>query len=128
MSFCSCDYDGEYATVESTTYPRAAKEYRCCECGAMIRRGDVYQRVNGLWDGKWSTFITCEGCANVRSVLCDCYEYTALWMDWEGEIPLHGQDKLSPAGIAKLDHILSLWLADNADTVEEAAYWRWDGM
>ena len=119
MSFCSCDYDGERARVHSATMRTARKAYRCCECRTPIHPGDTYQHVAGLWDGRWLTFKTCQGCANVRDVLCDCYEYGSLWDDWEGEIPLHGQNKLSPEGIVKLDGMLAALIAADDDDEDD---------
>jgi hypothetical protein len=49
---------------EST--PKARKQHVCCECGATIDPGETYQRVEGMWDGRFYTFKTCDFCAQVR--------------------------------------------------------------
>lgn len=56
----------EAPTVCREATHKAAKEHHCCECGKTIQRGETYQRVEGCWDGEWSTFKTCQPCAEKR--------------------------------------------------------------
>lgn len=71
---CACiidmDYDGEPCECFSETWPKAKKEYFCCECGEPIKPGEVYQNGRGKWDGHWGTYRTCKTCAHIRGQLC----------------------------------------------------------
>lgn len=66
---CSIDHDNP-ASVVFDSYPVARRPHRCCECGKTIHRGEQYERTKGCWDGSWSTYKTCIGCANLRDDLC----------------------------------------------------------
>ena len=65
---CYCDWgngdDSEFFREDIIT---ARVEHYCCECGDTIQPGSKYQRIKGVWDGKWETFKTCTPCATVRS-------------------------------------------------------------
>jgi hypothetical protein len=50
-----CEIDGDVCTVWSRSFPRAAKDYRCAECGLPVSKGAKYVRVNMLFDGSWNT-------------------------------------------------------------------------
>jgi hypothetical protein len=67
---CSIDYDYEPAKIYREEYPKAKKEYKCCECGENIKPGQKYQKVTGLWDDIWSTYKTCMPCVNIRDRYC----------------------------------------------------------
>lgn len=69
---CSCDYDGPYdgPKVYHEAQPIARKEHRCCECGGIIKVGERYERVEGLWDDVWATFKTCLPCVRIRNEFC----------------------------------------------------------
>lgn len=78
MTACYCDY--EPAEVFVKTNPKARVEHRCGECYRPIPRGEVYERVFGVWDGDVSTHKTCQRCIAVRefvtaSVPCFCWYY-----------------------------------------------------
>ena len=45
---------------------RARKEHSGCECGNPIRKGCLYERVSGIWDGCPARFKTCVFCVYVR--------------------------------------------------------------
>lgn len=45
---------------------RARKEHRCCECGNIIQKGWLYERISGIWDGRPSRFKTCIYCMCIR--------------------------------------------------------------
>lgn len=53
-------------TLCNESTPVARKQHVCCECGCTIDPGEKYHRVEGLWDGSFQTFKTCEFCAQVR--------------------------------------------------------------
>ena len=58
-----------------TTTPKAAKEYRCCECGSIIDKGEKHQLIKGIWDGTWDKYRTCEFCASVRDKSHDDFNF-----------------------------------------------------
>lgn len=60
-------YDAEPLLLEKETYPKARKQYTCCECGSTIDIGEEYQRVTGLFDGSWETWRTCIVCSRIRA-------------------------------------------------------------
>lgn len=63
---CECSCDVESPAVYCETHPVARGPHECCECGGTIDPGERYERVRGLWDGMWITYVTCEFCAQVR--------------------------------------------------------------
>ena len=80
MFNCVCiDVDCQPEVFE-TSIIVARKEHRCCECGEVIKPGQRYERVKGLWDEYWSTFKTCIPCATIRSDFMSCgWIYGRLW-------------------------------------------------
>lgn len=62
-------YDCEAPSVYSEQLVSARKEHSCTECGHPIFVGEEYQRINGLWDGEWGTYATCQCCAKTRCAL-----------------------------------------------------------
>lgn len=75
-----CDCDCDQPDVYRESFPRARKQYQCCECRSFIQPGDQYQHVFGVWDGDAGTFKTCLSCAELIAVyrhvtgecLCHC--------------------------------------------------------
>jgi len=59
------DYEPPDAWWKSS--PRARKQHRCCECGAEICPGDIYENARGVWSGEFRVFKTCDSCARLRS-------------------------------------------------------------
>jgi hypothetical protein len=54
----------------------------CCECHETILPGTRYERTSGKWDGKVSSYNTCEPCAEIRQAFCcDGWVYGTLWED-----------------------------------------------
>ncbi len=73
MSSCDCSYDtwDDYLpAVCRTSWHIARKQHTCCECGLSIAPGERYERVEGCWEGTWSTFKTCDPCARIRKDYC----------------------------------------------------------
>lgn len=74
-----CDCDCEAPSVYRESFPRARKQYQCCECEAFIQPGDQYRHTFGVWDGEPGTYRTCLPCAELGSVFayvtgrCLCY-------------------------------------------------------
>jgi len=72
--------DGDYMYPCETYYPRAKKTHKCCECLKDIPPGDIYQKVTGLSDGRWTTYKTCKRCEELRDdvglILSKAYRYS----------------------------------------------------
>ena len=49
---------------------RARKQHCCGECSRTIEKGEQYEVVKGLWDGRWETHKTCLGCTRIRQHFC----------------------------------------------------------
>ena len=84
MSECSCidarPEDDERPKRWTRQTRTARKRWRCIECGDPIQPGERYEHVRGLWDRRYETYRTCEGCVDVRdAVLCGGYVYGELW-------------------------------------------------
>ena len=94
-----CCFDDEPATLHNETWPKARKEHKCCECRVTINVGEIYQRIEQLYDGDWSTYKTCEKCADLRESLGDviCVYY--------GELKWQYKEYLDDAGKWKLSEI-----------------------
>jgi len=57
---------------------KARKTHMCCECLRTIERGETYEQVSSLYDGRWSRFKTCKHCLIAREFLeVECDSYTA---------------------------------------------------
>lgn len=64
--------------VSTTAHPKARKPHKCCECLMQIEKGDIYERVEGLWDGRWYTCKSCDRCAKLRTHCFNEWEYEHL--------------------------------------------------
>lgn len=58
-------------SVFRESFPEARHQHTCCECRGMIRVGETYQRVVGLWEGDWDTFATCLECVKWRRAVTE---------------------------------------------------------
>lgn len=68
---CDCSRDdGELPEFSVEEFHIARKEHKCCECGEIIKPGQKYQKISGLWDGHFSRFKTCMPCYNIRENYC----------------------------------------------------------
>ena len=76
---CYCDYDDQ-PSFQTTDFVKARKDHKCYECGKIIKPGEVYQRIKGMWDGHWEKFDTCEACADLRDSLNE------VWCVYLGEL------------------------------------------
>jgi len=63
ISYGDCDGTPE---VSNLRWPKARKEYRCCECERAIPKGEIYERASGKFDGEFYDQKTCEQCAEIR--------------------------------------------------------------
>jgi hypothetical protein len=68
MSLYCDDTSPEFYSVRE---PVARKEHACCECSAMIKKGETYVVCSGLWEGDFSTHkqhvLCCEACEFIRT-------------------------------------------------------------
>ena len=60
--------DAESPSFSSTSFPKARKEHVCCECGAGIDKGEVYENTSGMRSGGFSVFKTCLFCVDTREM------------------------------------------------------------
>lgn len=63
----------DYPKIFDVSNPTARKDYKCCECKIIIKKGEKYYRNKGLWENEWDEFIECEECHDLREKLM--YEY-----------------------------------------------------
>lgn len=67
---CVCEpMEGEPWTQLSDQWRRARKEHKCCECEDIIRVGERYNYLTGVFEGKLEIWKTCEFCAHERTRL-----------------------------------------------------------
>jgi len=78
VSDCYCDYDMPSMHIEA--WHKARKQHTCCECGQAVIIGQQYQRVALVFEGQFSTYKTCERCADLRDALAavSCPSYRGL--------------------------------------------------
>ncbi len=66
---CGCSHDDSgvgYCEVYEPRNVKARKEHRCCECGATIQVGDVYEYIFTVFDGDTEVVKTCLTCCRIR--------------------------------------------------------------
>jgi hypothetical protein len=81
------NYDG-YPEFYTWKYPKARKEYKCCECDRAILKGQQYERYTDKFDGSIHTAKTCMDCSHIRSGLtCEgnsSPDFGYLWYEIKG--------------------------------------------
>lgn len=84
--------DDDGPSVFEELFPKARKNYVCCECGKVIYEGEKYQYCKGCWDGHWKKFRTCMSCCDLRDRVVDSiYNEGSVWppfgdlLDWAEE-------------------------------------------
>lgn len=104
MSGCTCSIDmdvGEGPECCTRKMQVSRKEHMCCECHRLIRIGEAYEYVSGLWDGFWSNQKTCAECVEIRDCYFCSYNFEQMWdaMDeefrWGADWKVCILDKLS---------------------------------
>jgi len=48
--------------LEKVSKPKARKEYTCCKCGCLIRKGQEYSRVFKIYSDSRVTSTACTNC------------------------------------------------------------------
>lgn len=67
-----CDFDNGPECYQEI-WRKARKDHKCCECYRDIKKGEKYQYISGIWDGRPSSFKTCKQCATIRDeYFCGC--------------------------------------------------------
>lgn len=108
-----CDYAIEcYQERE----PIARKEYKCCECGGIIPKGQKYERIKGKWEGDFETYKTCLICAEIRNVLSDgnAVQFGMLWSDVREILPEMGFACIEELSIPAKERMIEAWRTYNA--------------
>ena len=57
----------EYVDMFRETHPKGRKRYVCCECRGAITPGEIHQKIDALFEGKFYTYRTCTDCENDRN-------------------------------------------------------------
>ena len=83
----NCDCDFESPKIYNVKEPVARKEHICCECRCTIKPGEQYEKVEGLWENKFTTYKTCNDCLKIRLLLeteapCYCLVHGTLMEDF----------------------------------------------
>lgn len=80
--------------------PVARKVHRCCECDALINKGEKHFHASGKWGGEVSSFrqhlLCMEACMFIRDELnggdCICFGELREWADES----MYSYDRRSP--------------------------------
>ena len=102
MDSCICHYDAaDYGpeVCTETIVKAARKEHVCIECQEPIPIGASYERVEGLWEGRWETFKTCIPCMRIRKDMFPC--------GW-----IYGQMREDILGYLEFDYVTGRWLEE----------------
>lgn len=66
--YCYCgDYNGEMPTFYRQSFHKARKKHQCCECKDVIKKGERYKKVVGMWDERIETYCFCLSCDDART-------------------------------------------------------------
>ena len=71
--------------TETNKIAVARKEYNCCECKRIIKKGDNYWYFAGHWQAGWQSFKHCLRCKNLFDLAIDKWP-----PDWDDEYPEFG--------------------------------------
>ena len=73
MNQCDCSistWDLEKPVIHEAKIVEAKKKHVCCECNGTINPGEKYERVKGLWEGRFDLVKTCLPCMRIRNHYC----------------------------------------------------------
>lgn len=110
---CACigsEYDeGGWSFEPSETYPVAKKNWKCCECGRQIPKGEKYYCLTGKWHGEFFVERMCMDCRSVTEHLFCGFTFGQVWEDLRdhlydtgGEISWEKVARLTPAAREKV--------------------------
>lgn len=79
---CVCELDYEQPDFIDKKTLASRKQHKCDECGAIVEKGDIYERVSGKWGGEIRVYKTCRHCVEIRDEFserpCFCTAYGSL--------------------------------------------------
>ena len=131
MNDCTCVYvDDDYDRPEfyDAKLVKAKKEHQCSECYRVIHPGEMYERINGKWDGDVSTFKTCPDCKSIQETFfCDHFLHGGMWeyfdehlRECNAELDADAIAKLTPDARATVcDKIETYWAFYEDDDEED---------
>ena len=110
----SCMYS-EYESVEllNVSNPKAIKDHKCSECGCIIDKGEMYQKLSYKIDDSFRITKRCSACCEISEVLfCNGATFGAMKYDLEyaandDYLPWGEVENLSIGARNKLFEILS---------------------
>jgi hypothetical protein len=95
MSDCQIEINIDSAPgFSDTTNPKARKEHKCCECGRVIKVGEIYNRIAGVWESEFRTYKTCRDCESIRSTFFSSWTFTEVIEDLQEYIGEYDKEKL----------------------------------
>lgn len=116
---CSCSISTEIDCLPDLYEEKkvvARKDHVCCECRKTIKRGQPYERIKGLWEGKFETYKTCIDCLSVRKAFFESYIFGELYdslyeeiADADGELSQTCISKLTPVARGKVCDMINDW-------------------
>ena len=81
---CSCVYvdTDEALSFYTETSPTARKQHKCCECHRVINPKEKYEKIAGMWDGRFDTYKTCSDCTEIRNAFfCNGWIFEHVFED-----------------------------------------------
>jgi hypothetical protein len=80
---CSIDVDisDGQASFSKEDIVKARKEYKCCECGDVIKIGEKYEKFRGKFEGGFSEYKTCLICKEIRDHIFCSWFFECVWED-----------------------------------------------
>lgn len=77
------EYDGDAAICYEEKIVKARKPHRCYECHDTIPAGEQYERVSGIWEGKWETYHFCLPCREIAHEFSEgAIQFGVMWEDF----------------------------------------------
>jgi hypothetical protein len=127
---CSCSIDYTEHDNDPELYDekivKSRKDHKCSECRRVIKKGEHYKRIKGLWDGYFSTYKHCADCQSIAKEFFHSFNFECLLDDlWEfirdsdGEVSQTCISKLTPGARNKVCSIIEEVWKDN----EESGYY-----
>ena len=98
------DYDNDNVFF-SERMVTARKEHKCCECGAAIHCGQIFEYAKGKNDAFW-TAKTCAECAEIRkAMVCGTWVYGMLFEEIRASVFPEWKQSSPIDCLAKIDSL-----------------------
>jgi len=95
--------DLEMPAVYDARTIKARKAHKCSECAGVIKPGETYKMISGLWDGRWDNYKQCADCQVIICDLgqiygdkCDCIPHGHLIEELYNLISYHERETGEP--------------------------------